>query len=77
MASPISATIELSRCWTTERVMGSTAGRIFGLWRGTNEANEFYVRFFALGVFFLPDFLFSRLRQTICTHPVRLRDADD
>src|ERR1700743_3130172 len=24
MASPISATIELSRCWTTERVMGST-----------------------------------------------------
>ena len=23
MASPISFTIELSRCWTTERVMGS------------------------------------------------------
>ena len=25
IASPISATIELSRCWTTERVIGSTA----------------------------------------------------
>src|SRR5215475_5456461 len=24
MASPISATIELRRCWTTERVIGST-----------------------------------------------------
>src|SRR5580700_8609138 len=31
MASPISATIELSRCWTTERVMGSTEVVMDGL----------------------------------------------
>ena len=29
MASPISFTIELSRCWTTERVMGSILADIY------------------------------------------------
>src|ERR1700747_945943 len=29
MASPISATMPLSRCWTTERVTGSTAAVIY------------------------------------------------
>ena len=31
MASPISFTIELSRCWTTERVMGSILADILTL----------------------------------------------
>ena len=31
MASPISFTIELSRCWTTERVMGSILADIYPL----------------------------------------------
>ena len=31
MASPISFTIELSRCWTTERVMGSIVADILAL----------------------------------------------
>ena len=31
MASPISFTIELSRCWTTERVMGSILADILAL----------------------------------------------
>ena len=31
MASPISFTIELRRCWTTERVMGSIVADILAL----------------------------------------------
>lgn len=31
MASPISLTIELRRCWTTDRVMGSILADIFAL----------------------------------------------
>ena len=47
MASPISATIELSRCWTTERVMGSTDADM-----SVGCAQSFFFADFFAGVFF-------------------------
>ena len=40
MASPISFTIELRRCWTTERVMGSILADIVALLPGTSRYNR-------------------------------------
>ena len=39
MASPISFTIELSRCWTTDRVMGSILADIIALLHETSRYN--------------------------------------
>src|ERR1700761_9108183 len=51
MASPISATIELSRCWTTERVMGSTETVMGGLrLRGSALFLGGFLRRFGLGL---------------------------
>ena len=40
MASPISFTIELRRCWTTERVMGSILADIFALLPWSSRYNR-------------------------------------
>lgn len=46
MASPISATMPLNRCWTTERVTGSTEAGIGTVSSTTNEAGQSASTFF-------------------------------
>jgi hypothetical protein len=43
-------------------VIGSTMGRIFTLWRGTNGANEFYVSLSCPWRFLFARLLFGGLR---------------
>ena len=66
MASPISATIPLKRCWTTERVMGSTdTGICSTRSHGTNDASQFHVSLFSCWQTLLPVFLWQVLLQAI------------